>query len=63
MCVVVALIAVPVAAFNYLFGGPDTSSPFRSESYQKGYQDGSGFKNPELIDADQICGIFSVGGL
>ena len=54
LLVVVAVIAVPVAAFDYLFGGPDTSSP----SYQAGVQFG-GTVTPQFLalrgGQDRVC--------
>jgi hypothetical protein len=57
LLVVVAIIAVPVVAFDYLFGGPDTSSP----SYQAGVAAGKLINSrPALLvstqgNHDQAC--------
>jgi Protein of unknown function (DUF2510) len=45
LLVVLAVIAVPVVAFDYLFGAPDTSST----SYQAGYKDGTSGTAHNLI--------------
>lgn len=47
-----ALVA-PIAACGSSPGG-------KSASYQKGHADGSGFANPELVNASVACGAMSV---